>query len=91
MYTVTSTSSRVKLDCDKILKCNFCYAIQLLKVPIMQYFHLEAVLILFRSGRVGPGWVGSGRVGNSDNRANSVQLPVQLQAGTELGKNTLLS
>ena len=28
---------------------------------------------------------GPGRVGNSDNRANSVQLPIQLQAGTELG------
>ena len=33
-------------------------------------------------------WDGSGQVGNSDNRANSVQLPVQLQAGTELGKIT---
>ena len=36
----------------------------------------------------GSGQVGLGRTrdGNSDNKANSVQLPVQLQAGTELGK-----
>jgi hypothetical protein len=27
------------------------------------------------------------RDGNSDNIANSVQLPLQLQTGTELGKN----
>ena len=45
---------------------------------------LRAYLILFR---VGSGRLGSARSddGNSDNRANSVQLPIDLQAGTELG------
>ena len=43
-----------------------------------------AFLILFRVAGLG-----RTRDGNSDNKANSVQLTVQLQAGTELGKMNL--
>ena len=42
-------------------------------------FLLEAILILSQVG------VGGWTVGKSDNKANSVQLLLQLPAGTELG------
>ena len=40
---------------------------------------------IFSGGRVGLG----GRDRNSDNRANSIQLPVQSQTGTKLGNNLI--
>ena len=42
------------------------------------------------SGRSGSGRSGSGR-SKSDNKANSVQLQLQLPAETELGKNNKMS
>ena len=55
-----------------------------------------AVVILFRLGQVRLGWVMSSwvglgrgvRDGNSDNRANSVQVQVNLPTRAELSKNT---
>ena len=60
-----------------------------------------AVVILFRLGQVRLGWVRLGwvmsswvglgrgvRDGNSDNRANSVQVQVNLPTRAELSKNT---
>ena len=49
-------------------------------VPNVQSFCFEAVLKLF--------WDWLDRVGNSDYKANLVQLPMKLQAGTELGNNS---
>ena len=47
----------------------------------------KAVLILFQSARVGSGRLGSND-GNSDNRANSAQLQMNLPTRAELGKST---
>ena len=68
-----------------MLKCFISKALKYFFTTILNvWFNLKQ--LGYFSGRVGSGWVGSDD-GNSDNRANSVQL--QLQAGTELGNKDL--